>query len=87
MTCEEQDAYLDAVTKLKEAGIYDDFSRAHSLLTFDFTRIHLTADFFPWHRWFVYVFERELQKIVNSCDMFVPYWSWVRFLLLFMYCF
>ena len=29
MTCEEQDAFLDAVTQLKEAGIFDDFSRVH----------------------------------------------------------
>ena len=77
MTCDEQDAFTAAVTALKESGVYDDFVRSHAALDFSGSRIHNSPDFFPWHRWQVYVFERELQRVADSCDMFVPYWSWV----------
>jgi tyrosinase len=37
--------------------------------------IHFTGQFFPWHRWFVHVFEESLK---NKCGYtgVSPYWNW-----------
>ncbi|KAN0111711.1 Di-copper centre-containing protein [Russula decolorans] len=51
---------------------YDDLVYMHMDLN---TRIHLTGQFLPWHRWYVYVFEQSLK---NKCGYtgVSPYWNW-----------
>jgi hypothetical protein len=47
MTCEQQDEYLEALTSMKESGIYDEFVSVHEF----FARLaHGTPEFLPWHR-------------------------------------
>lgn len=71
LTCGEQQEFLDAVQALKDSGMYDDFVRVH----FDSAGFaHNVAEFLPWHRWFLWVFERELQSISGSC-VTIPYWD------------
>lgn len=75
LSCQEQREFLDAVQELKDRGIYDEFVRVH-WDSRDFA--HNVLELFPWHRWFVWVFEQELQRVTGSCSISVPYWDWER---------
>ncbi len=37
---------------------------------------HRGPGFLPWHREFLYRFERDLQRVSGSPDMALPYWNW-----------
>lgn len=39
---------------------------------------HGPPQFLPWHRVYVYCFERILQKAVNDDTLGVPYWDWTK---------
>lgn len=64
LSCHEQRQFLRTLSALKENGLYDEFvmvhwsSRLHS---------HDIPDFLPWHRWFLWVFEKELQRESGTC--------------------
>jgi hypothetical protein len=47
LTCEQQDEFLEALTSMKEAGIYDEFVYVHEFFA---TLTHGTPEFLPWHR-------------------------------------
>ncbi|EGG04573.1 uncharacterized protein MELLADRAFT_37328 [Melampsora larici-populina 98AG31] len=51
---------------------YDDFQYVHSNSQ---GQIHFVAQFLPWHRQFIYIYEKEL----NSCGYSgaLPHWNWV----------
>lgn len=51
---------------------FDDFTVTHIQRTLD---IHFTGNFMPWHRWFVFQFEKALRE---ECGYggFLPYWDW-----------
>lgn len=74
LSCQEQRNYLNAVQALKDNGIYDELVRVHWDSR---ARAHGVPEFLPWHRWFVWVYERELQRVSSSC-VTVPYWDWER---------
>jgi hypothetical protein len=74
LSCEQQDEYLEAVLLLKDTGIYDEFTILHEQYT---DRSHLTPEFLPWHRWFIYQFEKALQYVSGKC-IYIPYWDWER---------
>ncbi len=43
----------------------------------DSTQIHFKWNFFPWHRAYLYFYERILGSLVNNLDGFrLPYWNW-----------
>jgi hypothetical protein len=81
-SCADQEAYLEAVKKLKlldpyeenPLGIpnYDQFSILHK--TWD-KFAHWNNVFLQWHRWFIARFERALQIVSGSC-ITLPYWDW-----------
>ena len=75
LTCQEQRTYLNAVQALKDNGIYDELVRVHWDSR---NRAHGVPEFLPWHRWFLWVYERELQRVSGSCSVTVPYWDWER---------
>ena len=54
---------------------FDDFVVTHINQTLT---IHYTGNFMPWHRWFVYNYERSLR---DECgyDGYQPYWDWPRY--------
>lgn len=52
-------------------SIYDDFTWVHVRMT---NFIHMTGNFLAWHRYFIYVYEQELQKCGYNGNL--PYWEW-----------
>ncbi|RPA83917.1 Di-copper centre-containing protein [Ascobolus immersus RN42] len=51
---------------------YDDFVAVHIIQT---QRIHATANFLHWHRYFLYLFEAALKEECGYNGPF-PYWHW-----------
>ncbi|KAL1582993.1 hypothetical protein WHR41_08227 [Cladosporium halotolerans] len=54
---------------------YDDFVVTHIQQTLT---IHFTGNFMPWHRWFVYSYEKALR---DECGYrgYQPYWDWPKY--------
>lgn len=75
MTCQEQDAFLDAVTALKSTNTFDEFVRVHQV---NGGASHGSPEFLPWHRWYLVQYEEALRQASNNCDIFLPYWDWER---------
>ncbi|RWS14872.1 hypothetical protein B4U79_17260 [Dinothrombium tinctorium] len=70
MTEKEWKDFADAVTELHARGIFDRYNFVHVRY---FYVIHDSAQFFPWHRWFLFLFENELRKINPTVT--IPYWD------------
>lgn len=85
---EERLAYINAVKCLQSkpprtpASVapgarsrFDDFVVTHIQQTLD---IHYSGIFQPWHRWFVYQYERALR---DECgyEGYQPYWDWPKY--------
>jgi tyrosinase len=75
----EQAAYIAAVkaAQLRQSptqpSVYDKLVQMHVLLS---AQIHSVAAFLPWHRFYLFLFEKVLQKVSGNPDLFVPYWNW-----------
>ncbi|KAI8052436.1 hypothetical protein BDF22DRAFT_620632 [Syncephalis plumigaleata] len=70
----DREAYFSAIRQLQSTGspsLYDDYTRRHLDAH---EAAHGTAQFLPWHRWFIHDFEVALQRI-NS-NIMIPYWDW-----------
>nr|GLL44060.1 catechol oxidase B, chloroplastic-like [Ipomoea trifida] len=39
-------------------------------------QIHYTWLFFPFHRWYLYFFERIMQSLIDDPTFTLPYWNW-----------
>ncbi|CAF3444778.1 unnamed protein product [Fusarium graminearum] len=71
--------YTDAVICLTEkpssiglkTSLYDDFTYVHTHLNND---IHYVAQFLPWHRYFTYLYHKQLQACGYTGPM--VYWDW-----------
>lgn len=74
LSCQEQRAYIDAVQAMKNSGVYDEITRVHENSGND---NHFVQPFLPFHRWLIWVFEREMQRTTGTC-ITVPYWDWER---------
>ncbi|CAB9496517.1 Putative tyrosinase-like protein tyr [Seminavis robusta] len=74
LSCQEQQAYIDAVVLMKNSGIYDEITRVHQNSGND---NHFVPPFLPFHRWLIWIFEREMQRMTGTC-ITVPYWDWER---------
>jgi hypothetical protein len=75
LSCDEQDAFLTNIRRLKGNGTYDTFVRIHIE---NERAAHGTPEFLPWHRWFIYQFELALRSVADppyKC-MSLPYWDW-----------
>lgn len=75
LSCEEQDAFLTSIRRLKVTGIYDTFVQVH---VENERFAHGVPEFLPWHRWFIYQFETALRLVADPpyrC-MTLPYWDW-----------
>ncbi|VUC32086.1 unnamed protein product [Clonostachys rosea] len=81
---QEKSTYIEAVQCLKDVPsrltettsetLWDDFAYVHRELD---SEIHFVANFLPWHRWFVYIYESALQADCNYTGV-MPYWDWTR---------
>jgi hypothetical protein len=47
MSCDEQDDFLDVLTRMKESGVYDEFVHVHETFA---SQTHGFPLFLPWHR-------------------------------------
>ncbi|KAJ9069848.1 hypothetical protein DSO57_1014524 [Entomophthora muscae] len=71
--------FTDAVNQMhreKKSGfqgmsVYEHFSYIH---TNNAHSVHSTPSFLPWHRYFIRLFELELQRI--NPNVMLPYWDW-----------
>ncbi|KAH7334556.1 hypothetical protein B0J17DRAFT_111773 [Rhizoctonia solani] len=55
------------------ATLYDDFATVHMKLS---DQIHFVAQFLPWHRWFVNLYETALKECGYNGNAI--YWDWTR---------
>ncbi|XP_057812287.1 polyphenol oxidase I, chloroplastic-like [Salvia miltiorrhiza] len=39
-------------------------------------QIHFSWLFFPWHRWYLYFYERILAKLIDDPTFALPFWNW-----------
>ncbi|WP_329177199.1 tyrosinase family protein [Streptomyces sp. NBC_01477] len=79
LTSSQRTRFVKAVIELKRSGRYDKYVRLHAeYFAADgesgLRVAHMSPTFFPWHRQFLLVFERELQTIDRGVT--VPYWDW-----------
>ncbi|OII60396.1 tyrosinase [Streptomyces sp. CC53] len=81
LTAAERRRFVAAVLELKRAGRYDRFVRTH----IDYYKAdgasglraaHMAPSFLPWHRQYLWEFERELREVDPAVT--VPYWDWTR---------
>ncbi len=70
----EQQEFVNAVLTLKQSGLYDQFVLRHA--NTPMTAIHRAPAFLPWHRRFIFDFERELQRVSGNPNLGLPYWNW-----------
>lgn len=71
MSRPEKAQYVQAVLKLKETGVYDNYITEHAEITY---YGHGGPSFLPWHREFLRRFERDLQDVNSAVTL--PYWDW-----------
>ncbi|WP_405008945.1 tyrosinase family protein [Kitasatospora sp. NBC_01539] len=67
----EKAQYVQAVLKLKETGVYDNYITEHAAITY---YGHGGPSFLPWHREFLRRFELDLQSVNPGVTL--PYWDW-----------
>lgn len=78
MGCDEREAYLKAVKTLntnppRDVPSYGAFVHVHYR---NRRTSHGRDTFLPWHRWYIYQFERALRIAANDCSITLPYWDW-----------
>ncbi|EDO46249.1 predicted protein [Nematostella vectensis] len=77
MSIPERRLYIQTLKKASSVepykSEYDRITKYHSDL---FNQVHILEYFFPWHRWYLLLFENLLRKI--DCRVTVPYWDWSR---------
>ncbi|TLS22172.1 uncharacterized protein PpBr36_10017 [Pyricularia pennisetigena] len=81
LTAANRQQYVDAIfcmsKKPSELGMglnttrLSDFTYVHALLN---NEIHFVAQFLPWHRWFLYLYEQDLRKCGYEGPL--AYWDW-----------
>ncbi|XP_072922836.1 kielin/chordin-like protein [Hemitrygon akajei] len=72
MTAEEMMAYQAAIRDIYyKQGIWEEFAKIRAQYS---PQANGQFTFLPWHRYFLRMVERELQKV--SCDISIPYFEW-----------
>jgi tyrosinase len=79
LTSLQRARFVQAVLALKRTGRYDKYVRLHARYFASdgesgLRVAHMAPTFFPWHRQFLLVFERELQQFDPAVT--IPYWDW-----------
>lgn len=78
LTAAEQSLYVNAVWQLKKNGIYDQFVSVHAS-NYNYYTAHSTDAFFPWHRWYIWLFEEALRSVGTEYEcLTLPYWDWEK---------
>ena len=74
LTSSERAEFISAVLQLKAEGVYDQFVLRHA--NANMPSIHSCPAFLPWHRRYIWDFERELQRVSQNSNLGLPYWNW-----------
>lgn len=74
LSCAEQETFLRACQDLKASGRWDELVLNHQRSG---QWGHQVPAFLLWHRWLMWIGERELQRISGTC-LTIPYWDWER---------
>lgn len=74
LNASERAELVSAIKELKAAGIYDQFVLRHA--NANMRGIHRSPAFLPWHRRFIWDYERELQRVSGNPNLGLPYWNW-----------
>src|SRR2546429_1805555 len=86
ISSDQRDRFVAAVKTMKTTGVYDRYVQIHqtaaAMVATAHNYAHMGPAFFPWHRYFIYLFELDLQKAdrANSHDgtITLPYWDWTH---------
>jgi hypothetical protein len=73
MTVAEWSTYAAALQTLRESGVYGTFVNYHNKYQL---QSHGGCYFLPWHRQYLFEFERELHKVAPGVS--IPYWDWTK---------
>jgi tyrosinase len=84
MTSAEKSAFASALRRFKTTSAngrtynwYIDQHIAYFSRTSDnISHAHQSPSFFPWHREFLRMLERDLQTVSGNPNLFIPYWDW-----------
>jgi tyrosinase len=78
LTAEEKRRFVAALKQLKADGTYDHHVTHHrtAVRTMRPDPAHVGPAFFPWHRYCLYRFELDLQRVDPTVT--IPYWDWTR---------
>eukprot|EP01084_Bolivina_argentea_P118909 210921_1 len=77
-TYDEQMLYVRAYQQLRNNGQLDTFIEAHHLADtpIAFADVHFTAQFFPWHSYFLTEIESQIRNLGGEFKCFaLPYWD------------
>lgn len=79
LTSSQRARFVEAVVELKRMGAYEKYVTLHGKYfaadgETGLRMAHMAPTFFPWHRQFLLVFERELQTLDPTVS--IPYWDW-----------
>ena len=75
MSLKERELYLKVFLKASTLPEFkEEFDKVLTIHPNFFWKIHVIQYFFPWHRWYILLFENLLRKI--DCRVSVPYWDW-----------
>lgn len=88
---DQKKKFIQAVLDLKDEGGYDDLVILHQNAMDHLTpwqneqpdgRIrnaaHRGPAFLPWHRQFLDLYEKELQRVSGDSNLSLPYWDWLK---------
>jgi hypothetical protein len=73
MSTTEWNNYVTALNGVRTSGVYATFINYHSQYA---ALAHGGCYFLPWHRQYLFEFERELNKIVPG--VVIPFWDWTK---------
>ena len=74
-TADEKQLFITGVHRLNNEGKIKLFGSTHYFWT-DTTQAHFTAEFFAWHRYFIWEFENQMRKLGSEYQCFaLPYWD------------
>ncbi|KAI8057742.1 hypothetical protein BDF22DRAFT_662196 [Syncephalis plumigaleata] len=74
LSTSEREAYIAAIKEMQKGTRptrYDEFAQVHNEAR---VYAHNNALFFPWHRYYLALYEHELQQ--SNKDVMLPYWDW-----------
>lgn len=86
LTATEKQNLIQAIKAVKASGVYDQYVNWHNAAASRPTpstvnpnyrnAAHRGPVFHPWHRYYLYRFELQLQRYIP--DVTIPYWDWTE---------